>query len=129
MILPDIDNLIFSLCDKSTQLILDITYPNKFFIDKFIYDDLCFQAAKDGHLAIVIWSKQNRYSYNNICLAAAENGHLDILIWARENGYECNARVFAFAALNGHLNILKYFDISANYLYIAYNYIMLKSKI
>ncbi len=91
----------------------------KFFVEKITYMNaisssdilkFCNEAAKYGHLDILIWQKNGlKYSFNmDTCKNAVEGGHLNILIWLIDNGYECNDYIFECAAENGHLNILKW---------------------
>ena len=70
---------------------------------------LCNMAAKDGHLEVLKWARENGCEWNsNTCANAAENGHLEVLKWARENGCEWNSNTCAYAAQNGHLEVLKW---------------------
>ena len=61
----ELDQLIFSYSDTCTKLILDITYPNKFFVDKFTYHP-CSEAARNGHLNLLIWLKDHGYNFDEI---------------------------------------------------------------
>jgi len=42
------------------------------------------------------------------CAYAAKNGHLEVLKWARENGCEWDSSTCAWAAEHGHLEVLKW---------------------
>jgi hypothetical protein len=44
----------------------------------------------------------------NTCTYAARNGHLEVLKWARENGCSWNENTCTYAAKNGHLEVLKW---------------------
>ena len=49
------------------------------------------------------------YAWNEwTCANAALNGHLDCLRYAHENGCPWNEVTILFAAENGHLNCLRY---------------------
>jgi hypothetical protein len=53
---------------------------------------------------VLKWAHANGCQWNECtCAYAAENGHLDMLKWARENGCPWD-----YAAENGHLNVLKW---------------------
>lgn len=42
------------------------------------------------------------------CAFAALNGHLDVLKWARENGCPWSQMTIAYAEDRGHLEVLQY---------------------
>ncbi|MFO7871231.1 MAG: DNA gyrase subunit A [Kiritimatiellia bacterium] len=64
----------------------------------------CEYAAKEGHLDILKWARDNGAPWNeNTCRYAAKEGHLDILKWARDNGAPWNEATCASAAKGGHL--------------------------
>ncbi len=107
-------------------------------------DNIGYSAAKNaienGHLHIIIWLWMSGYQYPKIILSlaakygqlgilkwlstigrtvnlywdpsfsafAAENGHLEVLKWVRKNGGEWNYWTCAAAASNGHLETLKW---------------------
>eukprot|EP00797_Seminavis_robusta_P010078 Sro173_g076240.2 (279) ;mRNA; r:28935-29771 len=94
----------------------------------------CAEAAEGGHLDVLKWARENRCRWDSCtCSCAAEGGHLDTLKWAREmgvhgsidmclccfkwhldlkwareNGCPWDVWTCAFAARNGHLEILKW---------------------
>jgi hypothetical protein len=50
---------------------------------------LCEIAAKDGHLEVLIWARQNGCNWDwRTCANAAKNGHQEVIKWARQNGCE-----------------------------------------
>src|SRR5436190_9729238 len=141
MILPEIDQLIWSWSDKCTQIVLDITY-NKFGTDhsklgvyaiengylnivKWVKDncelpnDACEIAAMNGHLGILKFLLENECGWNSFaCSWAAFNGHLEIVKWVKENGYEHDKWICSSAAFNGHLEVIKWVkdNLKDNYL-------------
>src|SRR5680860_920011 len=51
------------------------------------YNQICFTAAKNGHLECLKYAHENGCSWDEItCKSAAENGHLECLKYAHENG-------------------------------------------
>ena len=43
--------------------------------------------ARDGHLSIIQWLRDNGCSWDeDMCTAAAHGGHLTVLQWQRDNG-------------------------------------------
>lgn len=80
------------------------------------YNDLCTCAAKGGHLATIIWLKNNNFSKIGISMVitAAENGFYDIVKWAIEGPNNCEwqtpapNKVALLAAKAGNIQILEY---------------------
>src|SRR5579872_647404 len=74
-------------------------------------EDVCTIAAGHGYLEIIQWAIIKNLIWNpDICFrAAAINGHLEILKWAKTNGYTFKPSIFKFAAESGQLEILKWF--------------------
>jgi len=69
--------------------------------------ETCRMAAKGGHLDCLIWSRENGCTWSYwTCFSAAMGGHLDCLIWAREQGCDWNSSICWGAALNGHLDCM-----------------------
>jgi hypothetical protein len=66
-------------------------------------------AAQKGNLDIIkLAIIECGFLYSNrICGFAAKNGNLEILEWIKEKNYALNPNIYSFAALGGHLNILK----------------------
>jgi hypothetical protein len=72
-------------------------------------DNLCFYAAKGGHLELLKWARQNGFPWDSdTCDNAAEGGHLELIKWARENGCPWDSGTCAEAALGGQLEVLKW---------------------
>ena len=70
----------------------------------------CSRAALDGDFDGL---RMNRVLFNcpwntTTCANAALNGHLDILRWAHRNGCPWNTLTCANAALGGHLEVLRW---------------------
>jgi hypothetical protein len=71
--------------------------------------DTCAYAAKGGHLEVLKWARQNGCPWNsNTCSSASYCGHLEVLKWAREAGCPWDERTCNYAALQGHLEVLKW---------------------
>jgi hypothetical protein len=79
--------------------------------------NLCAEAAKNGHLDILIFLHQNGCPWDEwTCRKAAENGHIECLKYAHENGCPWNEVTCLFAAKydnleclkNGHAIVLQY---------------------
>jgi hypothetical protein len=67
---------------------------------------LCI-AAKNGHLDVVKWCRENECEWDeNTCANAAENGHL--LDSNGVNGSPLDSRTCYYAAENGHLDVIKW---------------------
>src|SRR5436190_12640475 len=99
MLLPELYQLIYHFCDKYTQLMLAITYPDKFKSNNA--QNLCKYAAKNGYFELLIWAKQHKYDWNeDVCAAAALNGHLEILKYLRSHNCDWDENVYYNAAEN-----------------------------
>ena len=56
------------------------------------------------------WAKTNKFNKSVfVCVNAAKYGHLDIIIWAKNQGCNWNSLVASQAVINGHLNVIKYY--------------------
>lgn len=88
---------------------------------------LCEYAAENGYLPILKWvdtiipikigshSDEIEYPWNkNACALAVSNNHFDILKWLYENGCPLDIKTSVGAALNGNLDILKWFRTEFN---------------
>ena len=72
-------------------------------------DNLCFYAAKGGHLEVLKWLRENGCPWDSCtCYSAAKGGHLEVLKWLRENGCPWDSNTCAHAAQGGHLEVLKW---------------------
>ena len=72
-------------------------------------DNLCFYAAKGGHLEVLKWLRENGCPWDSCtCYSAAKGGHLEVLKWLRENGCPWDSNTCDFAAKGGHLEVLKW---------------------
>ena len=86
--------------------LLQISYRQGCWLDKCA---ICVNSAKNGHLEVLKWARENGCDWNSLtCAYAAENGHLEVLKWARENGCDWDSSTCAYAAENGHLEVLKW---------------------
>ena len=72
----------------------------------YLTDEECMYVNKE-------WKKFNK---NAVCFIAAENGWLDLLVWGRQNGCGWNFCVCSSAAENGQKNLIIEFLI--NFLYL-----------
>ena len=55
------------------------------------------------------WAVKNGYTLDDrSCTLAAMNGHLEVLKYLHEKGCEWNEYACTNAAMNGHLEVLKY---------------------
>jgi hypothetical protein len=71
--------------------------------------EACAYAAREGHLELLKWARENGCDWDSrTCANAAEGGHLELLKWARENGCPWDWRTCADAAREGHLELLKW---------------------
>ena len=69
----------------------------------------CEAAARDGHLEVLKWARQNGCPVNaDTCVAAAEGGNLEVLQWLRQNGCPWDAETCTVAAGGGHLKVLQW---------------------
>ena len=70
---------------------------------------VCAKAARDGHLKVLQWARENGCEWDSdTCSEAARGGHLEVLQWARENGCEWDAYTCRAAAEGGHLEVLQW---------------------
>ena len=64
-------------------------------------------AAYGGHLAVLTWLRANDCPWDeDVCAFAASNGHLEVLQWAREHGWD--EITCALAADGGYLEVLRW---------------------
>ena len=76
--------------------------------------DIYVHAASCGHLHILEWAvnldpdKSLLRKTTEICAFAARNGHFNIVKFARENGFPWDEKTCANAAKIGHFDILKF---------------------
>ncbi|GMH93436.1 hypothetical protein TrST_g7471 [Triparma strigata] len=69
----------------------------------------CYEAAKEGHLEVLQWARENGAPWDDqTCAFAAQGGHLRVLQWAVEHGCPTNGYVTLFAAHRGHLDVLRW---------------------
>ena len=69
----------------------------------------CEAAARDGHLEVLKWARQNGCPWGKgTCQAAAKGGHLEVLQWLRRNGCEWDENTCAWAASAGRLETLRW---------------------
>ena len=63
-------------------------------VDIYSWDQhACSAAAKNGHLEVLKYLRENRCPWNSfVCSHAAERGHLEVVKWAHENGCPWNRR-------------------------------------
>ncbi|CAB9499976.1 ankyrin repeat protein [Seminavis robusta] len=65
---------------------------------------VCNAIAAVGNIMVMQWARQQGFPWNErTCAYAAKNGHLEMLQWLREHGYTCS-----YAAKAGHLEILQW---------------------
>ena len=134
----DVIGLIAEFSDECMKSILNMVYFDKIdpdlatkaakcgYLDILIWarnegfkwnSSVCSSAALNGHLNIIKYARENGCQWNvreecelDVCSSASINGHLEVIVWARENGCSWSKDVNIFAALNGHLNVVKYFN-------------------
>ncbi len=71
--------------------------------------DTCEDAARDGHLEVLKWARQEGAPWDALtCAWAAKGGHLEVLKWARQEGAPWDQYTCAWAAKRGHLEVLKW---------------------
>ena len=101
----DIRKLIYAKLDKYDIKLILKAHGSK----EPILDGISWHCAKNGHLELLKWARDNNCPYDVwVCAGAAMNGHLEVLKYLHENGYEWDAWACTRAAKNGHLEILKY---------------------
>ena len=78
---------------------------------------ICNKAARNGHLACLIWARRNGYKWDeHTCLDAAMEGHLECLIWAGKNGCPMDRmNIYIKATHNKHLKILWWMSKNKDY--------------
>lgn len=68
----------------------------------------CANAAAGGHLEIIKWARANGCAWDAwTCANLASVGALDALRWAVAEGCPWDYRVYAFAAQNGHWDLVR----------------------
>jgi len=77
------------------------------------WDDACIQAAMNGNLDMLKYSRNNIVNVNKkwnpaICVHAANQGHLNIIEYAHNDGCELVDEIYYWAAMGNYLNILEY---------------------
>ena len=67
----------------------------------------CTEAAKNGHLEVLIWLRDNNCPWNEYaCTFAAASGHLEVLIWLHTNNCPLNkSECVKYATQNNHQHI------------------------
>jgi len=71
---------------------------------------VCENSASGGHLDILAYATDCWYTYKlkKVSVGAAKNGHLHVLDWFRDNGYPLHQGLFLAAADNRQLNVLEW---------------------
>ena len=101
----DISNICLSYFDNDEK----IYYEKKW--DKFNKYSIFTTAVINGWFDLLIWARQNNYDYDfntYACAYAALNNHLEILKWLVQNGCPWDEKVVIWASYGGHLEILKW---------------------
>ena len=71
-------------------------------------DALCCDAAKYGHISVLVWARANSFTLNPwVLVNAANGGHIGVLFWALGSGYRYKPDVWSAAARGGHLEVLE----------------------
>src|SRR5436190_21036542 len=107
----EIQQLIFSFCDDSTKIIMDIAIPKMFDLGKLRHRNLSYYVAYDNNLEILKWvyEHKNIYGwYSMICTTAADDNNFDRLKWARQKDCKWDTHTCACASRNGNLEMLKW---------------------
>src|SRR5207237_6891727 len=106
----DIFNICLSYLTKN-----ELIYSDKNRWTEFSIYTVCYTAATNGWLDLLIWAQDRSFTLKKIydwslwlCAFAAENGHFETLKWLHKNGCPYDESVCSFAAAGGHLEILKW---------------------
>ena len=77
---------------------------------RYIRPYLCEEASAHlPDLSELKWRRAKRCPWDaRLCAFAARGGHLEVLKWLRAKGCPCDARACCFAACGGHLEVLKW---------------------
>lgn len=103
-LIKDIENICFSYLEEREQ----IYYKKEW--NKLDKSEACNLAACKGWLDLLIWAIKTENGYDfigrPICIYAAMNGHLHILKWFTENGGNLDGHICSIAAQYGNIEIL-----------------------
>ena len=104
--LIEIVQIIYSFADRCTQIVLSLAYPKHFKIGRY---RLCDSAAREGHLNLLIWARENGHPWSYLTTtAAAIRGDLEIVKFLINIGCDHNYDVCKYAVIKGNLEMLKF---------------------
>jgi hypothetical protein len=105
----DVVGIIYDMLDSVDWLMVRIACVDSVRTMPMDTNRICNYFALKGHLNLLVWAKQQRWSITKeACTNAINSGHLNILQWMLVNGCPFNERLCQIAAVNGYLDIVNW---------------------